>query len=133
MAPRINIPPVTRALLIVLLAQSVLSAAIRYREWSEKSEIVIPYLTLIPSLSLIYPWTLVTSTLVETNVFTFTIAGLTLFHGGRYLERAWSSSDLIKFVALVSLAANVLTFCVMLFFYALTRNERWTSVLLLVL
>ena len=128
MAPRLNIPPVTRVLLIVLLAQSILSAAIRYREWTEKSEIVIPYLTLIPQLSLVYPWTFLTSSLVEGNVFTLTIGCLTLFNGGRYLERAWSSADLAKFVALVSLASNVLTFGVMVFFFTLTRNERWTYV-----
>ena len=94
MPPRINIPPVTRALLGALLFQSFLSAAIRYRQWTETAHIVIPYLTLVPQLSLVYPWTFLTSALVEGNVFTLAIAGLTLYHGGRYLERAWSSAEL---------------------------------------
>ncbi|OAA43831.1 hypothetical protein NOR_04406 [Metarhizium rileyi] len=126
MPPRINIPPVTRAVLIALLSQSCLSAAIRYRQWSENSHIVIPYLTLVPQLSLVYPWTFLTSAFVESNVFTLTISGLTLYHGGRYLERAWSSADLAKFLVLVTLIPNVLTFLVMVLFFSLTRNESWT-------
>lgn len=129
MAPRINIPPVTRALLAALLFQSFLSAAIRYRQWTEHADIVIPYLTLVPGLSLIYPWTFLTSSLVEGNVFTLAIGGATLFYGGRYLERAWSSRELAKFLALVSLVPNFLTFCVLIVFYTLTRNEGWTYVL----
>ncbi|UNI20104.1 hypothetical protein JDV02_006228 [Purpureocillium takamizusanense] len=126
MPPRINIPPVTRALLGALLFQSFLSAAIRYRQWSETAHIVIPYLTLVPQLSLVYPWTFLTSALVEGNVFTLAIAGLTLYHGGRYLERAWSSAELAKFVVLVCLVPNVLTFLVMILLFSLTRNESWT-------
>ncbi|KAF4976885.1 hypothetical protein FZEAL_6507 [Fusarium zealandicum] len=126
MPPRINIPPVTRILLIALLAQSLLSAAIRYRQWTANADIVIPYLTLVPQLSIIYPWTFLTSTFVESNVFTLGIAGFTLFYGGRYLERAWSSAELAKFLALVSLIPNFLTLCVMVLFFTLTRNESWT-------
>lgn len=128
MAPRINIPPVTRVLLVTLVAQSLLSAAIRYRQWSETTSIVIPYLTLVPQLSLVYPWTFVTSTLVESNIFTLAVACFTLYQGGRYLERAWSSADLAKFLVIVSLVPNVLTFATMVFFFTLTRNERWTYV-----
>ncbi|PHH82027.1 hypothetical protein CDD83_3385 [Cordyceps sp. RAO-2017] len=126
MPPRINIPPFTRAVLVALVFQSVLSAAIRYRQWTGHADIIIPYLTLVPQLSLGYPWTLLTTTLVEGNVFTLAIAAVTLYHGGRYLERAWSSAELAKFIALVSLLPNVLTFGVMTLFFALTRNESWT-------
>ncbi|KAK4070049.1 uncharacterized protein Triagg1_6470 [Trichoderma aggressivum f. europaeum] len=126
MPPRINIPPVTRALLGTLLFQSVLSAAIRYRQWSEDANIVIPYLTLIPQLSITYPWTFLTASLVEGNVFTFGLGAVTLYHGGRYLERAWSSADLAKFIAIVSLVPNVLTFFTMVFFFTLTRDPDWT-------
>lgn len=117
-------------LLVGLLFQSILSAAIRYRQWSADADIIIPYLTLVPQLSIIYPWTFATATLVEGNVFTFAIAGVTIFYGGRYLERAWSSRELAKFIALVSLLPNVLTFAVLVLFFTLTRNESWTYVYL---
>lgn len=128
MPPRINIPPVTRIVLIALGVQSILSAAIRYRQWTANSEIVIPYLNLVPQLSLVYPWTFVTTTLVESNIFTFTIACLTLHNGGRYLERAWSSAELAKFLVVVSLVPNLLCFSTLTALFAFTRNERWTYV-----
>ncbi|KAK4144046.1 eukaryotic integral membrane protein-domain-containing protein [Dichotomopilus funicola] len=126
MPPRINIPPVTRIVLIVLGVQSVLSAAIRYRQWTANSEIVIPYLNLVPQLSLVYPWTFLSATLVESNVFTLSIACATLYNGGRYLERAWSSREFAKFLLITSLVPNGLCFVTSIFFFALTRNEGWT-------
>lgn len=128
MPPRINLPPVTRILLAVLGLQSILSAAIRYRQWTANTEIVIPYLNLIPQLSLIYPWTFLTTTLVESNVFTLAIAGVTLYQGGRYLERAWSSREFAKFLLIVALIPNLLCFGVLVLLFSLTRNERWTYV-----
>lgn len=130
MPPRINIPPVTRIVLIVLCLQSILSASIRYRQWSADSEIVIPYLNLIPQLSLTYPWTFLTTTLVESNVFTLAIAAFTLYNGGKYLERAWSSREFGKFLLVTSLVPNVLCFAVLILFFTFTRNESWTYVLL---
>ena len=126
MPPRINIPPVTRGALVALLFQSVLSAAIRYRQWTEDAHIVIPYLTLVPSLSLTFPWTFATSSLVEGNIFTLALTGFTLYQGGRYLERAWSSADLAKFIGVATVVPNFLTFAVMFVFFALTRDETWT-------
>ncbi|KAI1858421.1 uncharacterized protein JN550_012705 [Neoarthrinium moseri] len=126
MPARINIPPVTRVLLIALLLQSVLSAAVRYRQWSANSEIVVEWLTLVPQLSLFYPWTFVTTTLVENNIFTLGIAGLTIFQGGRYLERAWSSREFAKFLLVTLLVPNILSFLVLVMMFTLTRNERWT-------
>lgn len=126
MPPRWNIPPVTRILLGALILQSVLSAAVRYRQWSAHSEIVVEWLTLVPQLSLFYPWTFLTTTLVEHNIFTLSIAALTLYHGGRYLERAWSSREFAKFLLVVALIPNTLTFLALVSMFTLTRNERWT-------
>ena len=130
MPPRINIPPVTRILLVVLVLQSFLSAANRYRQWTSNSdsEIVIPYLTLIPQLSIIYPWTFLTTTLVENNIFTLAISGLTIYHGGRYLERAWSSAELAKFLAITAVIPNILCFGILVLFFVFTQNESWTYV-----
>ncbi|EFW98841.1 rhomboid family protein [Grosmannia clavigera kw1407] len=126
MPPRLNIPPVTRIALIMLVLQSILSAAIRYRQWTAQSHIVIPYLNLIPQLSVLYPWTFLTTTLVENNMFTLAIAVTTLYQGGRYLERAWSSRELAKFLVVASLIPNLLTFGTLLFFFSLTHDENWT-------
>lgn len=126
MPPRLNIPPITRILLIVLLTQSVLSFAIRYQQWSAESDIVVPYLALVPQLSLIYPWTFLTTTLVENNVFTLSIASVTLFYGGRYLERAWTSVEFAKFLLVASLIPNIVSFGTLVVLFAITGDMRWT-------
>jgi membrane associated rhomboid family serine protease len=125
MLPRFNIPPITRILLIVLILQSFLGFAIRYRQWSKTSEAAIPYLTLVPSLSITYPWVFLSTTLVESNVFTLGISGFTIYHGGRYLERAWSSREFVKFLLIVSLIPNLLTFAMLVFLFAMTADARW--------
>ncbi|KAI9804801.1 MAG: hypothetical protein M1825_001169 [Sarcosagium campestre] len=113
---RINIPPLTRILLVVLLGFSILSTAIRYTPGSDKS---VPYLTIVPQLSLFYPWVLLTATFVELNVFTLSIAAATIFYGGKYLERAWSSAEFAKFVLIVCVIPNLLTWTTFLIFYAI--------------
>ncbi|KXJ96599.1 eukaryotic integral membrane protein-domain-containing protein [Microdochium bolleyi] len=122
---RVNIPPVTRILLGALLLQSIFNAAIRYRQRTSGSTVAVPWLTLVPAHSLIYPWTFVTTTLVEGNIVTLVAAGFTLFHGGRYLERAWSSREFAKFLLVVSLIPNVLCFLASLLFSIITGNLSW--------
>ncbi|PBP20113.1 eukaryotic integral membrane protein, partial [Diplocarpon rosae] len=126
MPPRLNIPPITRILLLALLSQSLLSFAIRYRQWSEESDVVVPYLSLVPQLSLIYPWTFLTTTLVENNVFTLGIAGATIFYGGRYLERAWTSAEFAKFLLVTSLIPNASCFGTLVILFAVTGDMRWS-------
>src|SRR6218665_4109647 len=107
MPTRINLPPLTRAIIVVELCLSLIAGALRYRAWvswaaansnsgplgSPPPEFLastwIQYLTVVPALSIIYPWTLVTASFVEANIFTLIITLATLFYGGKYLERAW--------------------------------------------
>jgi hypothetical protein len=55
-------PPVTRVFTGLTVAFSLLYF---WLSWSGQST---PYLTIIPGSSLFYPWTLVTSVFVETNI-----------------------------------------------------------------
>lgn len=126
MAPRLNIPPITRIALIVLVFQSTLSAGIRYRQSDDTKDLVVPYLALVPQMSLIFPWTFVVTTLVENNIVTLAISVLTLFYGGRYLERAWTSAEFARFLLIVSLIPNVITFGVLVFLFAITQDMSWT-------
>ncbi|KAI9849025.1 MAG: hypothetical protein M1837_005916 [Sclerophora amabilis] len=121
---RINIPPLTRALLVVLVSLSLTTAVIRYRQWTTGPErvILVPYLTIVPSASLIYPWVLFTATLVEQNVFTLIITAGTIFYGGRYLERAWSSVEFAKFLLVTMLIPNVLAFATYVVWFAVSGN-----------
>jgi len=79
---RLNIPPLTRTCLLICTCLSILTAALRYRAWmNEQSQtddsgvseghgqfFTVPYLTVVPALSIVYPWTFVTSSLIESNV-----------------------------------------------------------------
>lgn len=130
MAPRINIPPLTRAILFGFLVFTSLNAYTRYRLWSSSAtsrpfgdrSYHAPYITIVPGASLTYPWVFVTATFTEQNIAGLLITGATLFYGGRYLERAWSSTEYTKFMLLVCLVPNVVSFLTYFFIYILSRN-----------
>lgn len=81
---------------------------------------------MVPQLSLIYPWTFITTTLVENNLFTLAISVATIFYGGRYLERAWTSRDFAKFLLVTILIPNVLCFGFLVVMFAMTTEMSWT-------
>ncbi|KAJ5156249.1 hypothetical protein N7492_009052 [Penicillium capsulatum] len=93
---RVNIPPATRIVLVSLLALSLLYNIARWRQLDTSAggvqvTPIIPYLTLVPSLFYYYPWTIVTATFVEQNIFT----------------RAWGSREFSKFIAAVAVIPSV--------------------------
>ncbi|KAL1964031.1 hypothetical protein VTN77DRAFT_7577 [Rasamsonia byssochlamydoides] len=131
MALRINLPPATRILLISLLALSFLYNVARWRQLEQPTggastttrSPIVPYLTLVPSRFIYYPWTLLTATFVEQNIFTVMLNAATLFYGGKYLERAWGSREFGKFILVISLIPNALTVPIYLFWAAVTGSQ----------
>ncbi|PWY94417.1 DUF1751-domain-containing protein [Aspergillus sclerotioniger CBS 115572] len=112
MAPRVNIPPATRICLISLLTLSLLYNIARWRQLdttpgTPSTTPIIPYLTLVPSQFIFNPWTLLTATFVEQNIFTVLLNAGTLFYGGKYLERAWGSREFAKFIVAIAVIPNV--------------------------
>jgi len=136
MPPRVNIPPLTRGCLVACVFLSVLTGALRYRDRMARQEeyppdsltgggsqiYTVPYLTVVPALSIVFPWAFLTATLVEQNIFTLIITLATLFYGGKYLERAWGSREFGKFLLVVAVVPNVITFLLYIAWFALTRN-----------
>jgi membrane associated rhomboid family serine protease len=131
MAPRINLPPLTRSLLASLIIFTFLNALLRPQaDWVSKVEkpIVgvgdgVPYLAIVPGTSIIYPWVFLLATIVEQNVFGLLITGLTIFYGGRYLERAWSSTEFTKFILFVAMIPNLLTFFIYIFSFVISKSD----------
>lgn len=112
MALRVNIPPATRTCLISLLTLSLLYNIARWRQIDATgghplTTPVVPYLTLVPTEFFRYPWTFLTATFVEQNIFTVLLNGATLFYGGKYLERAWGSREFAKFILTIAVIPNV--------------------------
>ncbi|KAL5334760.1 eukaryotic integral membrane protein-domain-containing protein [Aspergillus crustosus] len=112
MALRVNIPPATRVCLISLITLSFLYNIARWRQLditpgSPTVLPTVPYLTLIPTNFIFYPWTLLTATFVEQNIFTVLLNLATIFYGGKYLERAWGSREFTKFILSIAVVPNV--------------------------
>ena len=131
MALRINIPPLTRVLLVVLVGLSVVYQAASYRQNKSGGSIPqpgIPWISLTPQLSIYYPWAYVTAAFAEKNVLTLLIGGATLLYGGKYLERAWGSAEFGKFLLVVVLLSNVVASCLYVLLFALTRADAQASV-----
>ncbi len=116
---RINIPPLTRVLLAVLVAISVTHQLTRYIFGGLDQG----FLAIVPQRSLFYPWVYFTATFAEQNPVTLLLAGVTVLYGGKYLERAWSSTELGKFVLLVTVLPNVAATFIYVLWYAITQDE----------
>lgn len=82
----------------------------------------MPYLALVPSKSLYYPWTIITSTFVEQNVLNFLINTTAFYLSGRYLERAWSSKELALVAAVGATIPNLLVIPTYVIWGAIMRN-----------
>lgn len=132
----LNLPPVTRAAVLALCFCSLLVFILRYSSYhklmaiatapqvqpetdsrpvSKPSlpvfrDIIVPYITIVPSLSYYYPWVLVTATFSETSLVAFIVTGATLVYGGKYCERVWSSKELTRFLLIIAVSTNVLAY-----------------------
>ncbi len=143
MAPRINLPPLTRTLLLINIALSILNASLRLNKWRHELDNMspaktmimstnylsspqwaIPYLALVPTKSIRYPWTFVTAAWVENNLLSLAISGSVIWFGGKYLERAWGSKEFGKFVIFVTVIPNVLAFGVYGVWHAMTGTPE---------
>ncbi|KAF2115609.1 cytochrome c oxidase subunit I [Lophiotrema nucula] len=132
---RINLPPLTRSLLASLVIFTLLNALLRPEgSWVQKAERPltsvgngVPYLSIVPGQSVVYPWVFLLATVVEQNLLGLIITGLAVFYGGRYLERAWGSTEFTKFILFVAMIPNVLSFLLYIFGYVLSKNAATLS------
>ncbi|KAK5452356.1 hypothetical protein LTS15_007422 [Exophiala xenobiotica] len=138
MAFRVNLPPVTRVLLAVTVTSTLLYNFARWRllqadptpttgETDPSPQRIVPYLALIPSQCIWYPWTLLSATFVEQNIFTLLFQGGALFFGGRYLERAWGSRGFIYVIVVASIIPNLLAVPTYILWAAITGNPERAS------
>ncbi|KAI5818141.1 eukaryotic integral membrane protein-domain-containing protein [Pyronema omphalodes] len=124
-----------RLLLLLATISSIIVGTLRYRAWMirdsrpadsdappEDEFFTVPWITVVPAESMVYPWTFFTSTFVEQNIFTLMLGLGTIFYGGRYLERAWGTKEFVKFVLVVSVLPNVVAFVIYNVWFALGGN-----------
>lgn len=140
----LSLPPVTQALTAALVVLSLAVAGMRYSKYAQLvaeaqlqpqtdsrptqhdapvfANIAVPSVAMEPGLVLSYPWTLATASFVELSVVPFAVSLACVALGGRYLERAWGSRGLAKFVALQTLVPNVACFVLFNALYAATGS-----------
>lgn len=125
MPPRINIPPLTRGLLLLVLALTLLNSALTYRNIPllDQTTVGLSFLSIVPRSSIKSPWVFGTAAFVEQNLFSLAASMLTIYYGGRYLERAWGGPEYAKFVLFVIMIPNVLSFVVYWMWYGITGSE----------
>jgi len=102
-----SIPTVTRA----FTAATIVSSLLYYwLWWTGGDDFQAPYLVLVPGSSVFYPWTFVTSALVETSVIELGITLLVIPASLRYLERLWGAVETLKFIVVTVAVSNVIAF-----------------------
>ncbi|CAN6613223.1 transmembrane protein 115 homolog [Trichomonascus vanleenenianus] len=148
---KLSFPPVTRASVVALLTLSTAAFTLRYLAYLRLSQdaaapqeqpdsldpgvarpqtpsfgdILAPYLTVVPGLSVAFPWVLATGAFVEQSVIGLAMTGLTLAYGGRYCERVWSSKQLLAFLGVVAIIPNLIAWSVFYMLFAATGDEEW--------
>ncbi|KZT02445.1 DUF1751-domain-containing protein [Laetiporus sulphureus 93-53] len=113
------IPPATR---IYTVATVALSLVYYILSWKGGEEFSAPYLVLVPGSSLFYPWTFLTSALVETTIIELLFTLLVIPASLRYLERLWGAVELLKFIAVTITASNIIAFGLNWIEYIALRN-----------
>ncbi|KAF7339318.1 DUF1751-domain-containing protein [Mycena sanguinolenta] len=98
-----SIPPVTRGF---TAATVVVSLFYQWLLWTGTQN--TPYLTVVPGSSLFYPWTLVTSVLVESTILELILSLVFVPPCLRYLERVWGSIETLKFIAVSVGFSNII-------------------------
>jgi len=101
-----SIPPVTRGFTAATVVSSLFYA---WLVWTGTTTDA-PYLTVVPGSSLFYPWTFVTSVLVETSIFELILSLICVPPSLRYLERVWGSIETLKFIAVSVGFSNIIAF-----------------------
>ncbi|PCH33974.1 DUF1751-domain-containing protein [Wolfiporia cocos MD-104 SS10] len=90
--------------------------------WTGGDNFAAPYLVLIPGSSIFYPWTFLTSALVETTIIELIFTLLVIPASLRYLERLWGAVELLKFIAVSITVSNVIAFGLNWLEYMVLKN-----------
>lgn len=79
------------------------------KQLPKPTDFTVPLLTMVPGQSTLYPWVLFTTSFVEETVLSFLFAGAIILFSGRYCEPMWGSTELCRFVALVTIIPNIIS------------------------
>ncbi|CAL1695007.1 unnamed protein product [Somion occarium] len=112
-----SIPPVTRAFTAATVFFSILYY---WLYWTTGD--ALPYLVLVPGSSIFYPWTFVTSALIETTIFELLFTLLVIPASLKYLERLWGAVETLKFIVVTVGVSNIIAFGLNWLEYVVLKN-----------
>lgn len=77
-------------------------------------ELYVPLLTLVPNHTslLAHPWTVLTTSFVESGLLTFAATFAVLLYTGRYIETLWGAREFVVYVLVAVVGSNMAAFCV---------------------
>lgn len=125
-----NVPSLTKALVSAVLGCSLAAYVYIYRlQVDADPETVIlsicPFIGLLPGFVMYAPWTFLTAAFYESNIITLSISVVILLFCGKYLERAWGSKELLKFIIITAVLSNVVTWFGILISYYLSGDDKF--------
>lgn len=85
-------------------------------------DLYVPYLTIVPGLSTLYPWVLFTASFVEENVLSFLFTGGVILFSGRYCEPMWGMTEMARFVALQTILPNIVSVLIYLVAFSASKG-----------
>ncbi|KAL0074200.1 eukaryotic integral membrane protein-domain-containing protein [Phycomyces blakesleeanus] len=124
-----NVPSLTKTLVSLLLIIS--STATYYihinkdptQELANQTD-VCPILGLVPGLALYRPWTFLTAAFYESNIFSLSASVVVLLLCGKYLERAWGSRELLKYIVITAILSNVVTWFGLVVTFYISADDK---------
>jgi len=114
-------PLATKCFVGALLAFSIGNSYLQYTSSAPYEP--IPYLTLLPGRSFLFPWTLITAGFVEPHFVGLLFSLIALPPSFRYLERLWGAFETAKFIAIVITVSNLIAFFVNWIEYAVLGSD----------
>jgi len=108
-------PPATKAIGLIILLSSLIFQYLYYVQ-AQASPVglvdtaaTFPYIVMVPGSWMWYPWTIITSSFVETRVLEFIFTLIFVPSSLQYFERLWGTTETVKFVLVTVGVSNVIS------------------------
>ncbi|ORZ14902.1 eukaryotic integral membrane protein-domain-containing protein [Lobosporangium transversale] len=134
-----NVPPLTKTLATAMTVMAALDFALRFRdlaisghitEGTEASTYVdseatfIPLVALVPISAPYRFWTFATASFFERSIIQYAISVAIVLGSGKYLERAWGSRELLKFLSITSIGTMLGVYFTCLFEFVIQGSDE---------
>ncbi|KAI9028959.1 eukaryotic integral membrane protein-domain-containing protein [Phycomyces nitens] len=118
-----NVPILTKSLVSILLIISTAATFYIHNKPQDALD-VCPILGLVPGMALYRPWTFLTAAFYESNIFSLLASMVVLLLCGKYLERAWGSRELLKYIIITAILSNVVTWFGLVVTFYISADDK---------